>query len=34
MENTPENLQGSERYEETDRIVSVLAEAADLLREA
>jgi hypothetical protein len=34
MENTPENLMGSERYEETERIVSTLTDAADMLREA
>jgi hypothetical protein len=33
MENTPENLQGSERYEETERIVTALCETADMLRE-
>jgi hypothetical protein len=33
MENTLENLQGSERYEETERIVTALCETADMLRE-
>jgi hypothetical protein len=33
MENTPENLQNAERYEETERIVSALEDAAESLRE-
>jgi hypothetical protein len=34
LENTPENLRGSERYEEAETIVSALEEAAESLREA
>ncbi|MDR2088051.1 MAG: hypothetical protein LBP73_01715 [Clostridiales Family XIII bacterium] len=33
MENTPENLQGTERYEETERIVSAMEDATESLRE-
>jgi hypothetical protein len=33
MENTPENLRGSERYEDAERIVSELEDAAEALRE-
>jgi hypothetical protein len=33
MENTPENLRGSERYEDAERIVAELEDAAEALRE-
>jgi hypothetical protein len=33
MDNTPENLQGPGRYEETEGIVSALCEAVESLRE-
>jgi hypothetical protein len=33
MENTPENLRGSERYEDTEQIVAALEDAVEALRE-